>query len=252
MPDLTAISTNSPVSQGLVNLRDVGGLPLRDGGATRQGILLRSESLQEATAGDIELLTEHYQIAAIVDLRSARETTTEGRGPIDKKAITYLNIPLDPAPLDLDFDPDWPSGQLTSYVYQSFASVTSGGLGRVFEFLPQLLDGPTLVHCAAGKDRTGLVIAIALEIAGVTREAVIADYLVSEQNNDQVNEMLRRSPRYLAHMGKVNNEFYEVHEHAMGSFLGWLDRTHGGARNWAMSRGVESSQLDRLAAALRA
>ncbi|MFY9330917.1 MAG: tyrosine-protein phosphatase [Candidatus Nanopelagicales bacterium] len=251
MPDLTTINTNPPNAQGLVNLRDVGGLPLRDGGFTRRGVLFRSESLQEATSHDVERLTEQYQIASIMDLRSARESITEGRGPVDAKAITYLNIPLDPAPLDLEFDPDWPSGQLTSYVYQSFANVPSGGLGRVFAFLPQLLDGPTLVHCAAGKDRTGLVIAITLEIAGVTREAVMADYLASGQNNDRVNDMLRRSPRYLAHMGKVNNEFYEVHEHAMSSFLDWLDRTHGGARNWAMSRGVEDSQLDRLAAALR-
>ena len=211
--------TTESTPQGLVNLRDVGGIPLTSGGSIRPGVLFRSESLQEATDEDARHLLDHHGVVNVVDLRSARETVTEGRGPLSQASVTYINIPLNPAPVELVTDATRPPGALTAQVYRAFADDPDGGLPRVFRLLPELLYSPTLVHCAAGKDRTGLVVAMILEVAGVSRSAVVADYLASAANNDRVNEMLSRSPRYKAHMGKVHPEFYEVHELAITNYL---------------------------------
>lgn len=254
MPDLTDSWITSESSertpQGLVNLRDVGGIALTSGGSIRSGVLFRSESLQEASDADARVLLDRYRVVNVVDLRSARETVTEGRGPLGSSSVTYLNIPLNPAPVELVSDTARPPGDLTAQVYRSFADDPDGGLPRVFWLLPELLASPTLVHCAAGKDRTGLVIAMILEVAGAERDAVVADYLASAANNDRVNEMLSRSPRYEAHMSKVHPEFYEVHALAITTYLESLDRDFGGVRGWARSRGLTDAQLDRIASHL--
>lgn len=244
MPDLTDHA--APVLEGIVNLRDVGGLPLEAGGHVRRGVLFRSESLQEASAGDAEALVSGLGIGSVLDLRSAAESIREGRGPLEGAALTYVNIPLNPAALDLVRDPERPSGYLTAQVYRGFAQDPYGSLPRVFALMPELLEQPTLVHCAAGKDRTGLVVAMTLEIAGVSRDAVVEDYLRSAVANDRVNEMLSRSPRYRAHMQKADPEFYEVHEHAIRGYLEWLDSEFGGAAAWAQQRGVSARHLDRI------
>lgn len=253
MTDAMPLPEATPaVTQGLVNFRDVGGLPLSKGGTTKRGVLFRSESLQEATDEDAQLLLGECAITSVVDLRSARETVTEGRGPLAGASVTYVNVPLNPAPVDLTTASDMRPGELTAQVYRAFADDAAGGLPRVFRLLPHLLETPTLVHCAAGKDRTGLVIAMSLEIAGVERDAVIADYLVSEKNNHRVNDMLSRSPRYRAHMTKVHPEFYEVHEFAITEYLRSLDRDFGGVRGWARSQGIAEEQLDRISGYLQA
>lgn len=236
---------------GLVNFRDVGGLPLSSGGRVKKGVLYRSESLQETSEADAAKILNEHGIRAILDLRSARETVDEGRGALGRLALTYVNAPLNPAPVGLEHDPQWPSGELTAHVYRAFLEDPEGELPRALGLLPVLLQTPTLVHCAAGKDRTGLVIAMTLEIVGVEREAVLADYVQSRHANDQVNEMLFRSPRYLAHSRKVNSEFYEVHPHAMRRFLEVVDETYGGVRNWAIERGISPGYLDDLSSALR-
>jgi protein-tyrosine phosphatase len=236
---------------GLVNFRDVGGLPLSSGGRVRRGLLYRSESLQEISELDADRILDEHGVRAILDLRSSRETVDEGRGVLGRRALTYVNAPLNPAPVGLDQDPGWPAGELTAHVYRAFLDDPEGELPRALGMLPVLLQTPTLVHCAAGKDRTGLVIAMTLEIAGVEREAVLADYVRSSHANDLVNEMLFRSPRYLAHSRKVNPEFYEVHPHAMRRFLDVVDEEYGGVRGWAVERGVSQGYLDDIASALR-
>ncbi len=236
---------------GLVNFRDVGGLPLSSGGRVKTGVLFRSESLQETSDADAQRILKEHGIRAILDLRSARETVDEGRGALGNLALTYVNAPLNPAPVGLEHDPGWPSGELTAHVYRAFLDDPEGELPRALGLLPVLLQTPTLVHCAAGKDRTGLVIAMTLEIVGVQREAVLADYVQSHRANDQVNEMLFRSPRYLAHSRKVNPEFYEVHPHAMRRFLEVVDETYGGVRSWAVERGISVAYLDEMSSALR-
>ena len=240
-----------PALRGLVNLRDVGGLPTADGAVTLPGRLFRSEALVELDREDARWLIREARLGAVVDLRSASETISEGRGVLTEFPLIYVNVPIDPASITLVREPDAQDGDLTASVYIGLLDQPGGMLAHAVKVLGTVLEQPTLVHCAAGKDRTGIVIALALSIAGVEREAIVADYLRSEVNNERVNEMLRRSPRYSVHMTKVDAEFYEVHERAIRRFLDHLDSVHGGVREWARTRGIPEATLDRIADHLR-
>jgi protein tyrosine/serine phosphatase len=240
-----------PALRGLVNLRDVGGLPTVDGSVTRPGRLFRSEALVELEREDARWLIHEAGLGAVVDLRSASETISEGRGVLTEFPLLYVNVPIDPASVTLVREPEAQGGDLTASVYIGLLEHPHGMLAHAVKVLGTLLDQPTLVHCAAGKDRTGIVIALALSIAGVEREAIVADYLRSEANNELVNEMLRRSSRYSVHMTKVDAEFYEVHERAIRRFLDHVDSTYGGVRGWALAQGIPGGTLDRIADMLR-
>ncbi len=240
-----------PELRGLVNLRDVGGLPTADGSVTRPGRLFRSEALVELEQDDARWLIREAGLGAVVDLRSASETISEGRGILTEFPLIYVNVPIDPASITLVREPDAQDGDLTASVYIGLLEQTNGMLAHAIKVLGTLLEQPTLVHCAAGKDRTGIVIALALSIAGVDREAIVTDYLRTEANNERVNEMLRRSPRYSVHMTRVDGEFYEVHERAIRRFLDHLDAVYGGARQWARAQGIAEATLDRIAEHLR-
>lgn len=236
--------------QGVSNFRDLGGLPTTDGGRIRAGRFFRSESVGAMTEDDVEVALSHLGIGAVLDLRSAGETIDEGRGPLGRKPVLYLNVPLNPAALHLFREESFLPGDLTASVYNGFIDQESGMLPRAVRMLGTLLDVPTVVHCAAGKDRTGLVVALTLELVGVDRTSIVEDYMVSAESVDAVNEMLARSDRYREHMTKVDREFYEVHERAILGFFSHLDREYGGGHGWARRRGLSDDDVQRLRAAL--
>jgi hypothetical protein len=109
---------------------------------------------------------------------------------------------------------------------------------------------PTVLHCAAGKDRTGLVTALVLRLLGVADEDIIADYLATADNLPRIIERFRGWPRYREHMALVPPEVYQAHEYTIRGFLHGLDERHGGAHGWARSRGIDDDVLQRLSAGL--
>ena len=174
--------------EGAVNARDLGGLPTIDGGSTVHGRLLRSENLQELTPGDVTRLVEELGVTTVVDLRSTNEVTIEGPAPLDAlSGVRHAHHPVLREFLDvsdtlkaalltesMDADrerfPDDPMcGHYLGYLDNRPEEVT--GALRTIATAP----GTAIVHCAAGKDRTGVVVALALTIAGVQPEAIVED-----------------------------------------------------------------------------
>ena len=154
----------------LANLRDLGGLPLVSGGNTQPGVLLRSDAPYAGDLAPADLSDGiGWPPAAVIDLRSERE----------RRRTPY----------------PWPAGVAVAHdLHEAGDVAVNGGLGLLASYqailttaaarvtaVPGLLatDGPTLIHCAAGKDRTGIVVAVLLLLAGVEPEAVVADYLLT-------------------------------------------------------------------------
>lgn len=235
---------------GVANFRDLGGLPVVGGGRIASGRFFRSESVGAMTESDVEHVVGRLGIGAVLDLRSSGETIDEGRGPLGRKPVIYVNVPMNPAALHLYRDDAFLPGDLTASVYNAFLDEAEGMLPDALHILATLLPRPTVVHCAAGKDRTGLVIALALDLVGVDRTSIIEDYMRSAESVDAVNEMLARSERYRAHMDKVDREFYEVHERAILGFFQHLDVKYAGSAGWARARGLADEVPQRLRAAL--
>lgn len=226
---------------GALNFRDLGGLPAGAGRRTRSGVLFRSDTLQALTESDVALLVERLGLEAVIDLRIGAEAVEQGRGPLLTRDVTYLNAPLREA----EPDDEPPARHALLFSLMHLEAPTSV-LGTVVRAAAAFAGRPTVVHCAAGKDRTGLVVTLLLALAGVDRDAIVADYLASGPNMDAVMARFATWPRYRAHMATVAPEMYMAHESTVRGVLDALDERYGGVHGWAMARGIDAALLARF------
>ncbi|MFE2110540.1 tyrosine-protein phosphatase [Kitasatospora sp. NPDC059463] len=165
--------------EGPYNFRDLGGYPAADGRTVRRGLLFRSSSLGRlASAADLERFRA-LDIGTVIDLRHPWEIERRGRIPqLDGVAYHNLSIehrPYDQAEIDPGLDP-W------RYLADRFAEVAEDGVAEiraVLELIAQA-ERPVVFHCAAGKDRTGLIAALVLTLLGVGEDDVAADFALTE------------------------------------------------------------------------
>jgi hypothetical protein len=138
---------------------------------------------------------------------------------------------------------------MTGY-YVGYLEDAPQALARALRLLADPSTGPALVHCAAGKDRTGVVVAVALSLAGVRREAVVADYARSAERIEGVLERLKATRTYGPSLADTSADAIRPVPGSMERFLDHVDREYGGPHGLAMSVGVEEETVARLAARL--
>jgi hypothetical protein len=112
-------------------------------------------------------------------------------------------------------------------------------------------DGAAVIHCAAGKDRTGVVVALALAAAGVRPQAVVADYAASGERTGALIARLRRSPTYAPDIDSKPSDSHRVRPETMAAFLEQMGARHGGAARWLADHGFSPEDLRLLRAKLR-
>ncbi|MDN5917510.1 MAG: tyrosine-protein phosphatase [Pseudonocardia sp.] len=234
---------------GLSNARDIGGLPLEGGGHVRPGVLLRTEALEHLSPGDVRRLLDVHGVRQVLDLRTDGERVRHGRGELFTAGVdTHLLsfIPEEGRALpELDEDMDPMVHNYLAYLNDRGPNVVDG-VRRV----AQLTDGATIVHCAAGKDRTGVLVALVECVAGVLREEIVADYALSAV---RIEEMFRR---WTTAAGETMPEDDEIDRHrpraeVMRRFLEELDERHGGPVAWLQAHGLTDTERDRLRDRLR-
>ncbi|MGW4751078.1 tyrosine-protein phosphatase [Streptomyces chartreusis] len=197
------IPSTEPELAGVRNFRDVGGLPTVDGRRVRHGVLFRSGHLAHATTEDTDFLGA-LKLHTIFDFRNAADQKLEGPD-VALPGVRNVNLPLsDPADgaefwkMVRDGDLDQLRGILSdgkgaNRMIVSYRSIIKERTGEHSQVLHSLAEDsvPALMHCAAGKDRAGLSIAVTLLALGVEREAIVADYL--ESNAKHRRYKVRRS-----------------------------------------------------------
>ncbi len=241
--------------EGSSNVRDLGGLPLAGGGVTAYGVVYRSDTLQEWTPADTDAWRSRG-LGLVVDLRTPLEAEQEGRGPlVDAGEVRYLNAPLLPdeavlrADSELVVHDDSRGARVGRYL--SYLSGDGGAnLVRAVEAIAAS-EEPALFHCAAGKDRTGVLAAVLLEVAGVERQAVVDDYALTTTRLDGIKERLGRLPSYARDMADRDPSHHLAEPGTMQGLLEAIDERHGGVRAWLRAHGVPEEMLDHLAARLR-
>ena len=237
--------------EGVDNVRDAGGLPLRDGGRTRFGELFRSANLRHVTDVDVAHLVDVVGLRLVIDLRTAREidrdgpTLVAGAG-VDTVALSFL--PEDGEALPETGDDSDPL--LRSYL--GYLVDRTENVVQAVRLLGGPDVGPTLVHCAAGKDRTGVLLALVLDAVGVEREAVIADYALSAHH---VEAMFRRWTTAFNREMPDDLTPHLPRAEVIATVLARLDDQHGsggrdGAAGWLRANGLDEASLDRLRARL--
>lgn len=234
---------------GLSNARDVGGLPLEGGGHVRSGVLLRTESLEALSVADVSRLTGLLGVRQVLDLRKDGEVLRVGRGALHDAGVETHRLSFIPEEgrglPEIDGDIDPVVHNYLGYLIDRGPNVVAG-LRRI----AGLSDGATVVHCAAGKDRTGVLVALALSAAGVQRDDVVADYALSAT---RIDDMFRR---WSVAEGLPMPEAAELDRHrpraeVMAGFLHQLDRRYGGPVGWLQANGLTDDELARLRARLR-
>jgi protein-tyrosine phosphatase len=230
---------------GLDNVRDVGGLPLRGGGTTAYGVLLRSASLLEASPADVRRLVDEYGLRVVLDLRTPREI--ERDGPTAVAAAGVETVPLTFIGESREYLPE--TGDDTDPLLRNYLGYLGDHPAHVVEAVRRIAgQAPALAHCAAGKDRTGVLVALVLDAVGVEREAVVADYALSAAN---IEAMFRR---WTAAAGVPMPEDLTPHHPraaVMDHVLAHLDTEYGGAAGWLTANGLEDDALAALRARLR-
>lgn len=155
---------------GTYNTRDLGGYPIQNGGITRYGVFLRSDLGEGMTERDFSLLKE-YRVDTVIDLRAPDECEREPDDFAKLSGVRYYNCPFS-------------AGNRLPVSREDFAVIYGEILSchedmrRTFSLLAAS-EGCALYHCAAGKDRTGVISALLLLLAGVSVSDVLADYQVS-------------------------------------------------------------------------
>jgi hypothetical protein len=175
--------------EGCFNARDLGGLPTGDGGRTALRVLVRSDALDRLTARGWASV-HAYGIRTVIDLRNDPEVPADASArPGDLETV---RIPLDRGLHgggDQDFWERWKRGALLSSpaYYRAHLERFPAASAAVVAAIPRARHGGVLVHCRAGRDRTGLISLLLLALAGVTAEAIIADYAASAPGLARLN-----------------------------------------------------------------
>jgi protein-tyrosine phosphatase len=243
----TAITTPTNRSrrlawEGLLNSRDLGGYPTADGRETRWGAVVRSDNLTPLTdAGRAALMA--YGVRSIVDLRRPHEVEEQPNpfaapGP---HGIRYTNIPLqDPAA------PEQAEPETLALIYTAMLDRFATRVAAVMTAIAQAPDGGVLVHCAGGKDRTGLVSALVLSLAGVAPETVAADYALSEKYlRPREEAYLLNGPGERAERERIV-AMYSPKAEVMIETLDYMRRRYGGVEHYMRHAGVTADDVTRI------
>jgi protein-tyrosine phosphatase len=239
--------------EGCLNVRDLGGHPTEDGGETRMRAIVRADSVRRLTPAGWRALVD-YGIRTIVDLRlsSEMEEDPPGAAPVDVVHVSFfdeVSLEEQMAIAAQWFDaPDDVTAVRQGYL--AMLERNAANVARAISTVARAGEGGVLVHCAGGKDRTGLVSALLLRLAGVPISDIAADYglsadylrpswskWVDDAGDDAERELRRRLSASPAE--------------AMTQVLETLEREHGSVRQYLLDAGVFAADLDRAVVRLR-
>ena len=228
------------VFEGLVNFRDLGGIPAA-GGAIRAGRLLRSDSLSYATESDAARLID-AGLATIVDLRDTVEVDQFGRGPLASAPITYVGLPCTDS---------IPTESRSEYYFRLLA-VQGPALADLVRRLAAPGSLPALVHCHIGCDRTGIVSAMLLGLGGVSDEDICADYARSTRASAAIRERSEDRRRHLG-LPLMDQAYYDAWEPQPATMAATLELVASEWRDmsgWAAAFGLSVDDVAAFRAAV--
>lgn len=223
------------------------------------GVLLRSDNLQGLTSRDVRHLVDEHGVGVVLDLRTDVEVSLEGPGPMSAEpAVRIEHRSLHPdsgGTTDLDAGTvrpwqgpgkeDWPQEPPVVRSYMSYLRRRPDSVVGAIRTIARS-DAAVLVHCAAGKDRTGVVVALALDAAGVERGRIVADYMATGERIEGILERLVRSTTYRAELEGHDPQAHAPVPGTMLRVLELVDAEFGGAAAWLSAHGLEADDLGRL------
>ena len=239
----TFTGQGQPTWQGSFNLADVGGLDLRDGGVTRPGRVFRSGGPDYITTGGW-LTARAAGVRTVIDLRNPGEAARDTEKPaVDadvRAGIRFVSCPTE--------DPDDPQVIEICGPWLDHPVSYADNIGLYPEVFREIAEaeGAVLVHCAAGRDRTGMVISMLLSLARVTPEAIADDYVAAAIRFNSALGVAPGLTTETAHSAEVMEERIASRRPAL---LAWLDSLDVEA--YLRERGLTAGEIESLGRLLR-
>ena len=236
---------------GCLNVRDVGGYPTVDGARTRWGALLRGDNLCQLTPAGCAALLD-YGVGTIVDLHHHPETeaTPHPFGPAGAHAgaVRYHNLLLRDLG-DASLARELRATRTHLETYRLNVDRCAPWIAAVVRAVANAPEGGVLVHCNVGKDRTGVVIALLLALAGVPDATIAEDYAVSEV---YLRPLYQARARARGLDESILTEDNRSRPETMLGLLAHLQAVHQGVRAYLLAAGLAPGDLDRVRDRLRA
>lgn len=245
-PVAGAASRHIPL-EGSVNFRDLGGYPGAGGRTIRWRALFRADDLSGLTRPD-RAIVRTLGIATVIDLRSRAEVERE-RFPVEDIPVAFHHVPLVaalPAFEEFRRGPDF----FTAH-YLDIAHQAGDQIARALAIVAEPAAQPVIVHCAAGKDRTGVLVAVILALLGVADDVIAEDYALSATAMDTlVSRILERMPEQREAILSVADVMFSAAPEAITALLEALRREHGSIEGYAAAHGAGPEVVAGLRASL--
>lgn len=235
--------------EGCFNFRDIGGYIGHDGRAVRWSQYYRAARQDRMTEDDLARVRE-LSLRTQIDLRRIDELEDQGPGPLAELGARREWISVIPADGSRLLDERLGPG-ISGERYLNYLSFDSALWLRVFELIADPASYPVLVHCTAGKDRTGVTTALTLSVLGVDRATIEADYALT--NDDVPRQLEFIAPRIERERGPLSEadrtrirEAMGVPADAIAGFLDGLDREYGGPLGYLRQIGVTEEMFESM------
>jgi protein tyrosine/serine phosphatase len=208
-------------------------------------VLVRADNLQGLSPADVERLVDDLGVQVIVDLRTGEEVSLEGPGPLvhdGRVEIRHRSLYPEKGKLtDVMISKADGENPAVQYYLRYLADRPDSVVGALEDIASG--PGPVVVHCAAGKDRTGVVVAMALAAVGVDRQAIVDDYVLTGERIVAIMARLRASSTYAADLAGVTDESRKPQAAFLERVLDVLDERDGGPVEWLRGHGFDPAPL---------
>jgi len=228
--------------EGCYNARDLGGYHTRDGRETRWGAVVRADNLARLTPAGRRSLQE-YGVRRVIDLRKPEELEMHPNpfAATGTHGVDFVNISLvDPAVT--------PSEAFTTLAndYKRIVDSFAPSIAEIMMSIARAPEGTVLIHCHAGKDRTGIISAMLLDLAGVPEDVIAADYaLTAECNRKLEDDWLENGPG--EREWRVQEQAkYVPHAYVMRELLDHVRQRYGGTEPYLLQAGVPETDIAQL------
>jgi protein-tyrosine phosphatase len=242
--------------EGCLNVRDLGGLPTQDQGETRYGQVVRADSIRQLSDAGWKAVAD-YGIRTVVDLRGDYELRDDPPGdlPLEVAHVPFMEANEDEwnaiqSELEAAATAAPDVATSTRDVYLIFLDHFRRNAAAGVRAVGRAPQGGVVVHCVGGKDRTGLLCAFLLHLAGVGIDDIAADYALSEERLRPRHEAWLAEAETDAERERLRRIVQTPAESMVGVFTE-LERLYGGATEYLRRAGVSDEDLELAAARLR-
>ncbi len=232
--------------EGCFNFRDIGGYHNQDGQKVKKGLYFRAGRQDRMTDKDLAQLSE-LNISTQIDLRKQEEVLDQGRGPLEAMGANYINIAVIPEGGSDKLNKLVGDTGISGKRYLGYLEFGPTSWLRLFGILAEQENLPVLLHCTAGKDRTGVSTAFLLSVLGVSREVIEADYLLTNLDTERQADFIESTVGYPEGYDREKmTTIAGVPQDAMKDFLDGVESKWGSVVEYLQKIGITQDQMNKI------